>query len=378
MAAMPVLLALAFLADTPRVEPIEPPPAEAVDSAIARGVDFLVEDQNPDGSWGGFVNTAGPVMYDPLPGSHHAFRSATTALCVLALIELDGDRPLDAKAADALDKAGAWLVDDLPGVRRTTPDVLYNVWSHAYAVQAMAAMLPRAETDARRAEIRAAMEGQLAQLDRFESVDGGWGYYDFRVQAARPSAESTSFCNAAVLVAMKAADDAGVEVNKRTLERALLATRLQRKPDFSYLYAIGHRTRPMGGINRPGGSLGRSQACNIALRLWGDEAVTDEVLATWLHRLFARGGWLDIGRKRPIPHESWMGVAGYFYYFGHYYAALCIDQLPAEDRPLFQHHMAATMLDRQEADGSWWDYPMYDFHQPYGTAFALLTLRRCR
>ena len=35
------------------------------------------------------------------------------------------------------------------------------------------------------------------------------------------------------------------------------------------------------------------------------------------------------------------------------------------------------MLDRQEKDGSWWDYPLYDYHQPYGTAFALMTLHRC-
>ena len=85
-------------------------------------------------------------------------------------------------------------------------------------------------------------------------------------------------------------------------------------------------------VNRPGGSLGRSQACNLAMRLWGDTTVTDAVLRTWLDRLFARNGWLDLGRKRPIPHESWFQVAGYFFYYGHYYAALCIEQLPAAER----------------------------------------------
>ena len=58
---------------------------------------------------------------------------------------------------------------------------------------------------------------------------------------------------------------------------------------------------PMHEINRPGGSLGRSQACNLALRLYGDERITDDVLKTWLDRLFARNGWLSIGRKRPGP-----------------------------------------------------------------------------
>ena len=135
----------------------------------------------------------------------------------------------------------------------------------------------------------------------------------------------------------------------------------------------------MMGINRPGGSLGRSQACNLALRLWGDTKVTDEVLKDWLDRLITRNGWLDIGRKRPIPHESHFQVAGYFYYFGHYYATLCTEQLPPRrTAPFYQDHLARILLSHQEHDGSWWDYPFYNYHQQYGTAFALLSLVHCR
>ena len=114
------------------------------------------------------------------------------------------------------------------------------------------------------------------------------------------------------------------------------------------------------------------------MRLWGDPLVTDDVLKTWLDRLFARNLWLDIGRKRPIPHESWFQVAGYFFYFGHYYAALCIEQLPENERPPFQDHLAHVLLRLQEKDGSWWDFPMFDYHQQYGTAFALMSLARTR
>jgi hypothetical protein len=32
----------------------------------------------------------------------------------------------------------------------------------------------------------------------------------------------------------------------------------------------------------------------------------------------------------------------------------------------------------QEKDGSWWDFPMFDYHQQYGTAFALMSLGRTR
>jgi hypothetical protein len=222
------------------------------------------------------------------------------------------------------------------------------------------------------------MKQQFDLLDRYESVDGGWGYYDFRLGTKKPASSSISFVNATVLVAFNEAKSIGVEPPQKNVKRAIAALIRQRKSDFSYLYGEYLKDRPMRGINRPGGSLGRSQACNIALRVWGDKKITDDVLDTWLHRLFARNGWLSIGRKRPIPHESWFQVAGYFYYYGHYYAALCIEDLPVESRGLFQAHMAETIIPKQEKDGSWWDYPLYDYHQPYGTAFALMTLVRCR
>ncbi|MDA0725119.1 MAG: hypothetical protein O3B25_12745, partial [Verrucomicrobia bacterium] len=81
---------------------------------------------------------------------------------------------------------------------------------------------------------------------------------------------------------------------------------------------------------------------------------------------------------RPVPHESWFQVAGYFFYYGHYYAAFCIKTLPEADQPLYQNHLAAILLPLQEKDGSWWDYPFYDYHQQYGTAMALMSLKRCR
>ena len=108
----------------------------------------------------------------------------------------------------------------------------------------------------------------------------------------------------------------------------------------------------------------------------GDERVTDEVLKAWLNRLYARNGWLDLGRKKPIPHESYFQVAGYFYYYGHYYAACCINQLPSDERPYFQDHLAHILLPLQEKDGTWWDYPFYNYHQQYGTAMALYCLRQ--
>ncbi len=369
--------ALSPLATTgPRPEPVDPPNPEAVDDAIRRGVGFLLARQNDDGSWGSH-RTGRPVnVFAPVPGSHHAFHAATTSLCIAALIECGGDDPA---VAAALDRAEHWMAVNLPSVRRATPMAIYNNWAHIYAVQALAMMHRRHEGNPQRQEaIVAHIEQQIGRLASYEFLTGGWAYYDFDLQTRQPAGPSVSFVTAAGLVALDEARQVGVAIPQRLVDGAIASVQRQRKPDFSYAYAESHIRHPMHVVNRPPGSLGRSQACNAALRIWGDPLVTDDVLAAWLDRLFARNGWLDIGRKRPIPHESWFAVAGYFFYFGHYYAARCTDLLPPERQAPYRHHSAHVLLALQETDGSWWDFPLYDYHQQYGTAFALMTLARCR
>jgi len=360
----------------PRPGPIVPPSPEDVERAIRRGRDFLLKTQNKNGAWGSVrVNRPGEV-YAPVPGAHHAFRAATTALCVSALIELNDASP---EVTAALDRGESWLLANLPRLRRATPDAIYNTWGHAYAIAALARMASRLPDDRQRREaIQRQLQQQLDLLQRYECVDGGWCYYDFNAHTQRPSGSTISFVTAAVLVALHDAKPTGLDPPERLIQRALDSLRRQRKPDFSYLYGEYLKYRPMRLINRPAGSLGRSQACNVAMRLWGDEAIADEVLQTWLDRLFARNLWLDIGRKRPIPHEAYFQVAGYFFYFGHYYAARCIEQLPQPSRRRYQDYLADTLVRLQETDGSWWDFPLYDYHRQYGTAFALMSLVRCR
>jgi hypothetical protein len=357
-------------------QPASTPVAAAdLDAAIARGVAFLVGDQNADGSFGTPGRTK-DLNITAGVGSHHGFRAATTALCVQALIEEDDGSPAVARA---IDRGAAWLVAELPDVRRHDPMLIYNVWAHAYGIQALVALHGRRPADAaHRARLEELIRGQFGLLGRYESVEGGWGYYDFGAGTQRPNSSSQSFVNAAVLVAFHDARRIGVEPPEKLLRRALAATEVQRLPDFSYLYGSYLRWQPRRDINRPAGSLGRSQACNLALRLWGDRLVTDAVLEEWLERLVDRNGWLDMGRKRPIPHESFAQVAGYFYFFGHYYAARVIEELPPEARARHRDALARIILAVQDADGSWWDFPLYDYHQQYGTGFALMTLHRCR
>jgi hypothetical protein len=372
------------LAEEPRrplhVESPKPPPVPAtepvaIEAAMHRGIAFLLQDQNRDGSWGTAQRTKDLNIYAP-SDAHQGYRAAVTALCVLALLET-GDHAQE--TLTAIDRGEKWLLEHLGAVRRSSPDVLYNIWAHGYGIQALAKMYDTKPDDtARQKRIRDLIVQQIDLLRRYEAVDGGWGYYDFTFQTQQPAAFTASFMSASVLVALKKAEQIHIDVPRKTVDRAIASINRQQKPDLSYLYGEYLRDRPMLSINLPGSSLGRTQACNVALRLWGDKRITDEIVASCLDRLFDRNIWLDIGRKRPIPHESFFAVAGYFYYFGHYYAALAIELLPADQRPAQQQQLAYRLLGLQEKDGSWWDYPLYNYHQQYGTAFALMSLVRCR
>ena len=361
-----------FLDDTPKPKPTTPAPNSTIMESVRRGVDYLLEDQNKDGSWGSATRTKSLNIYAPIPGTHHAFRGGTTCLCISALIQSKDERP---EVKEAIEKGEIWLYDNLARVKRANQDALYNVWAHSFAIEALIDWIGYGESSEERTEeLKSMIAGQVDLLDRYESVDGGWGYYDFRYYAKQPSSNPTSFTSATGLIALRRAADLGVEIPDDLIERAAKCIVRQRKPDFSYLYSFGGPTKakPMRGINRPGGSLGRSQACNLALRMNGDEKITDKVLNVWLDRLFARNMWLDIGRKRPIPHETHFQVAGYFYYYGHWYAARSFPLLDEKDRGRHQAQMSRLMVDIQEKDGSWWDFPLYDYHQP--VSYTHLTL----
>ena len=359
----------------PEIPTIEGPSPSQIERSIERGVEFLILSQNPDGSFGSHVSKRIGEIYAPLPGSHHAFRGATTALSISALIECKGEEPA---ARQAIMAARDWMLKNFPRVKRAKGDTIYNVWAHAYGIQALVRLKKYpGQSQEKLNAIDDLIRQQITMLEKYESIDGGWGYYDFVAQGRKPTGSSISFVNATVLIALKEAEEVGIQIPEKIVKRAVAAIKRQQKKDFTYLYGEYLKNMPMRGINRPGGSLGRSQACNLALRLWGDQGITDNVLKVWLYRLYLRNGWLDIGRKRPIPHEAWMQVAGYFYYYGHYYAAMCIDQLQPEDRDTYRNLLAKILIKHQEPDGCWWDYTLYNYYKQYGTAYALMSMQRC-
>jgi hypothetical protein len=351
----------------------------AVEAAITKGVDFLVKKQNADGSFGGPQRTKGLNIYAPLPGAHDGYLIGTSGLAIAGLVDARDPRP-GVKAS--IEKAEKWAFTKFPGLRRADMTTTYNVWGHAYGLRAISRLYQSAEGDpARQSALKSLAQQQVDLANRYEYVNGGWGYLNLfePLRTQKPSGITTSFTSASVLLAMhEARETMGLVLDEKVTASSLESIRRQQFPDFTYAYSHSHRMAPHNDINRRNGSLGRSQACNAALRAFGDAKITDKVLTTWADNFIEFEHWLDYGRKKPVPHESTFKIAGYFYYYGIYYFTVSARYLPPEKQRELAASLARILLTRQEKDGSWWDYPLYDYGQCYGTGYALLALSWCR
>jgi hypothetical protein len=345
--------------------------ANPIDVAIGRGVDFLKRSQNADGSWGTGLETRGTEVYSMVPGSHDAYRVATTALCAMAL------RDAGLAGSEAHKRAVEYLINH-GEARRDDGTLMYNTWAHTYALEALAIEMrhPPFKGDPR---LKPAALAQLDRLQRYETYVGGWNYYDFKAHAQAPSMGGTSFGTSAGLVALWEARQSGIDVPEKLVTHAIHRLEECRLPDGAYLYGSDYRYRPQVPYNRPQGSVGRTQAGNYALWLWGRSKVGEKEAIDGMEAFFRDHDFINMGRKRPYPHEAWYYTSGYYYYFGHYYAALLIEKLgPENGKRRFGERLASKILPYQEPDGSWWDYAMWDYHKPYGTAYAVMALVRLR
>ncbi len=348
----------------------------AIRGAIERGVAFLVRTQKKDGSWGSPASNLHD-LYAPAPGSQRTFQVASAALALSGLLEAGDDSP---EVKQAVERATVFLLKRY-AVRRIRPDTLYNTWALGYSLQAFGRLLDRVQSPVRRREIRTAAQNAVRLLDKWEFVDGGWGYYNFSEQPASPGRGSASFTTATCLTGMSWVAEYGVRVPGPMLRRALASIRRCWRPDNSFYYGPEYIYYGVLPVNKIKGSLARTPVCLLALDLWSGDAtrkpVPTESFVKALDDLERYGHFLRIARKYPNPHEAWYQNSGYFVLYGYHYASLTLDRVPSEKRREHQRNIGRHVRRMQEKDGSFWDYQLFSYHKVYGTGYALIALARC-
>lgn len=349
---------------------------QAAEDAFKQGIQWALANQRRDGNWGSFESIRENEIYLDTAASHRAFQSATTAIVAWSLIQPartdDRCRAALESALQQLSQKGA------PG--RASGNTFYSVWSHNFLIQLAAEVQSDSSLAQHHADWKKIAEREIALVRREQGAEGGWGYYDFEFTGLQPSGnESTSFNTASMAISLLAAQKQGAIIPTGTFDDATRTILRMQLPSGAFAYGTYAQLNPRADYNKVSGSSGRLQPCNVALHLLQAGNVSQATLLRGVQHLRDTHQYIEIGRGRVRPHESFYRNSGYYYYFDHYYAALALAHAaPSPERSELVRWLAEVMVHDQNPDGSWFDYPLYGYGKAYATGFGLLTLEVLR
>ncbi len=337
-----------------------------------RALAWLVKTQNKDGSWADSV-IVGLIDSGYSVASFFDWQYAANALACRALLQCEATE----SRSKAL-KAGLTRLATCRLPNRGSDWDNDTVWA---ALCGLACFVEVVQ-DGRFADtplsdqIRVRAKKLLHNLKRNQVPTGGWGYYDDKPYSRRPK-WATSFSTALILPTLKDAMALGWLTDKKILARAQAYVRRCRLPNGAFQYDMRPIPRSPAGesIDNVKGSLGRIQVCNWGLRKSGDhQSVSFKQIATGLSQFMRYHKFLDVARMRPVPHEAYYANAGYFYFFGHYYASRCIELLPPQARESWNAQLRPHIVKTQRPDGSFCDFIGQAYMVVADTSYAIMTL----
>jgi hypothetical protein len=313
----------------------EPEPSAEVDlppaarAAIARGVEFLIRNQNQDGSW----NSDGKVGRYP---------AAMTAMCGLALVA-GGSLPSSGPHATSVRRAVEYLLAHadpesglIGGEESGRP-----MFGHGYAMLFLAEVYGSEGDPALCARIEKVLRKAVELSARCQSKDGGW-YYTPDPKQDEGAVTVTQ------MQGLRACAEAGIPVPARVMEAGIGYVRKAANPDGGIAYrAVG------GGDSRP------AITCAAVITLYSAGLYESEL---------ARNAFTYAKKYAPQPGEV-IG-SGHFYY-AHLYLSQVMYFQGGRSWTEYFEKVRDWLVQNQNADGSWQgDF----FGTAYGTAVALLIL----
>lgn len=217
-------------------------------------------------------------------------------------------------------------------------------------------------------EATAAAEWYLGAIEATEIPEaGGWNY------ARRPGIETvsppSSFMTAMTVLALLDAKDAGMEVDAGVLDRAVAFLESSRAGSGEYVYSGTASQRRPGGVP---GATGRMLIAEIALDRAGRG--DPERMGAALSAFAEHWDELEKRRAKPGTHEPPYGVAPYYFYFAHRYAAEAVERLPEEQRAEQRKTVLGLLWRTRDADDGTWNDRVFPRSASYGTAMSILAI----
>jgi hypothetical protein len=329
---------------------LDPKRSLAVKDSISKAVKFLRTRIAEDGSSGSDVAESGIQA-----------KRAMTALCGLAHLagwQVEAlDKPDSLKQApESVAKCLQFLLA-APCNRKALRG--NDVWGNIWTLDFLTEVCSKTQFAGSREKIEAKIRECVAELSRRQGPDGGWAYYDHSLD------KSPSYLAACGILVLMKTKNSKLDVPAKMVDRAVACLKASKQEDGTFSYRAGERSTVEG-------SCARAPMCETALQLSGEGSAAAVELAVenlfkYRHLLFAikgkRGGEMGVG-----------GTAPFYYLFGHYACARAIHVLDRGKREGYLVKIADLIRANQQADGSFWDWPLTKADKEYGTALGVLIL----
>jgi hypothetical protein len=305
--------------------------------AVEKGLAWLASHQASDGSFGAISQQ----------------QAAITALAGLAFME-EGNLPGRGKYGDVVTHCQRYVLDccqESGLVASPQPQV--PMYGHGFATLFLGEIYGMTGDDSVKEKLQRAVQ----LIERTQSTapgnDGGWRYQPVPYDADI----SVTICQ---VMALRAARDAGIKVDKSVIDKAVAYVRACQNPDggFSYMARMGG-----GG----GSGFARSAAGVAALYYAGIFGGNDlERGLKYVQQFIPTGAAQGAGAAGGAPVD----MEGHYYY-GNYYAVQAMFLAGGNYWAAWYPAIRDQLIARQTPDGNWTG----DVSDDYATAMALIILQ---
>ncbi len=242
-------------------------------AAIDRGLAWLASRQNPDGSFGD-------------NGGYGAI-SGVTALSGLAFMSA-GHLPGRGKYGEVVGKAVEFILNNSQESGLLAAEASHGVmYSHGFATLFLGEVYGMSGDE----RVKEKLQKAVRLIHRSQNPEGGWRYMPVPYDADI----SVTICQ---VMALRAAHDAGINVDKAVMDKAVAYVRRCQNPDGGFNYIAGSA----------GGSAFERSAAGVATLYYAGVFEGDDL----------KRGLEYIARYQPDQNR---GRSLSHYYYGHYYAA---------------------------------------------------------
>ncbi|NOT02772.1 MAG: terpene cyclase/mutase family protein [Phycisphaerales bacterium] len=325
--------ALFFIATTTFAQSPDAAPPPAADStatpneqnveslaAIERGLKWLADNQERDGSFGG--------------QSHYGKHVGITGLAGLAFLS-HGDTPGRGRYGRSINGCLDFIIAHGSESGLLAAETSHGpMYGHGFAVLFLAEVYGMAERD----DLRETLRKSVRLIVNTQNEEGGWRY-----QPVRNDADiSVTVCQ---IMALRAARNTGIFIDKSVVDRGVEYVLRMQNPDGGFRY--------MGESGTS--AFARSAAAVAALQYAG------------IYRGDAVERGLQYCKAFVPPDEHSVG----HYFYGHYYAAQAMFLAGDDYWTSWWPAIRDELLAKQDEDGGWEGQA----GKEYGTAMALIILQ---